>query len=182
MQTQTNKKLNNHEKIVAIMANNRDREWWFVKDIINAGEGTDNWYVGYEASARMAELAKKFPDMFETRDDGKYKKRRVRWEAMSEWFEELPVSYRHIIHKTGATHGVIRKDPHAVSDQTDEVIPMIDYVAEYIGRDSRIKKETQNIKMSKLVMGQPITVTAKDNTIKLTYMRLDQFRKDWIVK
>jgi len=180
-----NKKLNNHEKIVAIMANNRDREWWFVKDIINAGEGTDNWYVGYEASARMAELAKKFPDMFETRDDGKYKKRRVRWEAMSEWFEELPTSYRHIIHKTGATHGTIRKDPHAVStvsDQTDEETPMIDYVAEYIGRGSRIKKETQNIKMSKLVMGQPITVTAKDNTIKLIYMRLDQFRKDWIVK
>lgn len=185
MQTR-NKKLNNHEKIVAIMANNRDREWWFVKDIINAGEGTDNWYVGYEASARMAELAKKFPDMFETRDDGKYKKRRVRWEAMSEWFEELPTSYRHIIHKTGATHGVIRKDPHAIGDAGEKKMPAPHeyriYQADYKGRDKKIKQGIQEIKMSKLVMGQPIVVLTDESKYRTIYMRLDQFRKDWVVK
>lgn len=187
MQTK-GKKLSSHEKIVAIMANNKDKKWWYVHEIINAGNATDVWFIGYEGSARMAELNKKFPDMFETLDDGKFKKRRIRWEAMPEWFNDLPTSYRHIIHKTGRTHGVIRKDPHATKDDTEEPPKTTEYSAVFKGRSLVAKltpNKTYQIKISRLTLGQPVSVSFFDDENKsqfVTYARIDLFRKDWFIQ
>lgn len=178
---QTKNKLTSHQKIVAIMANNKNQEWFFAKDIINQGEG--DYYVGYEATARMSELVRKFPDMFESQGVGKYIKRRIRWEELELWFRDLPTEYRHIIHKAGRTRE-LRKNPHEVEDKT--LMPDPDdfnkYVANYIGRDKNIKQGDQEIKINKLVMGQPVVVLANNDETRLTYMRIDQLRKDWIVK
>jgi hypothetical protein len=182
MQTQRNKKLTSHQKIVAIMANNREKTWYFAKDIINLGEG--DYYVGYEATARLSELVRKFPDMFESMGEGKYIKRRIRWEAMSEWFEDLPTEYRHIIHKTGRTHGVIRKDPHSSTDEPEPAIDFNDYVAEYVGRKDRLPNGVYDIKMSKLVMGRSIVIKVPSALRQQTfiYNRIDDLKKDWRVK
>ena len=106
-------KMTSHQKCVAIMAYNKKQEWFQAKDIINLGAG--DWYVGYEATARMSELASKFPDMIESMSEGKYKKRRIRWETMSAWFEDLPKEYRQIFHKAGLTRD-LRRDPHATTE------------------------------------------------------------------
>lgn len=188
MQTM-NKKLTSHQKIVAIMANNRDKDWFYPKDIINIGEGA--YYVGYEATARMSELAKKFPDMIETMSDGKYKKRRIRWETMSEWFEDLPTMYRHIIHKTGRTHGVIRKDPHSSTDEPEPAIEFTEFQAKYVGHTTNLASPSvkiemgkiYTIKMTKLEFAKPILVKVVElGYRKFVYTNLIQFKKDWIVK
>lgn len=177
---QTRNKLTSHQKIVAIMANNREKEWWYAKDIINLGEG--DYYVGYEATARMSELVRKFPDMFESQGDGKYIKRRVRWEYMEQWFNDLPTEYRHIIHKTGRTRGIIRKDPHAVEEKSVDM-PSILYKAEYIGRRLNLKHyQLYEIMISKLTMGKPISVAVPSLGITTEYLNIDQFKKDWRVK
>lgn len=40
----------------------------------------DECFVGYEASARMSELARDFPDLIESGKDGKYRTLRFRFE------------------------------------------------------------------------------------------------------
>ncbi len=185
MQT-TNRKLTSHMKIVAIMANNRDQTWFFAKDIINKGEG--DYYVGYEATARMSELVRKFPDMFESVGEGKFIKRRVRWETMEQWFNQLPTEYRHIIHKTGRTHGVISKNPHASKDDVgpETETKMHKYQAGYVGHSNKLLKngETYAINMGSLNFGKPISIIAeaRGDMAVLTYKNIKEFRKDWRVK
>jgi hypothetical protein len=173
-------KLTSHQKIVAIMANNKDQEWFFAKDIINQGEG--NYYVGYEATARMSELVRKFPNMFESQGVGKYIKRRIRWEELTLWFSDLPTEYRHIIHKAGRTRE-LRKNPHEVEEETKEDIPSILYKAEYIGRRLNLKHyQLYEIMISKLTIGQPISVIVPELSITADYKDVNDFKKDWRVK
>lgn len=83
------------EKIFALMCFNRKKRWWYPPDFMRPDLG--KFFVGYEASARLSELATKYPAMIETqKNQGKYALRRVRWETIDEWIEDLPTNLREI--------------------------------------------------------------------------------------
>jgi len=79
--------LTQHEKIIKIMVNNKDHIWWLPQDFMQPNLG--DYFVGYEASARMSELANKYPKMIESKRDGKYIKRRFRFDAINEFYDSL---------------------------------------------------------------------------------------------
>lgn len=54
-------------------------------------------FVGYEASARLSELAHDYPAMIESRNDGKQKVRRIKTSAVEVWLPLLPKYLRYAI-------------------------------------------------------------------------------------
>ncbi len=87
--------LTQEEKVVTVMVQGRtNREWFYPPDFMQ--EGMAHLFVGYEASARLSELAKDYPAMVETRQKGKYKERRIRYEDLNGWWEQLPENLRAI--------------------------------------------------------------------------------------
>lgn len=50
----------------------------------------DECFVGYEASARMSELARDYPDLIESGKDGKYRTLRFRFENVGVALTKLP--------------------------------------------------------------------------------------------
>lgn len=44
-------------------------------------------FVGYEASARLSELAREFPDLIFTEQKGKYKSRMLKWDVLKARFQ-----------------------------------------------------------------------------------------------
>lgn len=86
------------EKIVTIMAFNREkRNWFYPPDFMR--EGLGDYFVGYEASARLSELASKYPDMIESEKRGKYIYRRIRWEDYDRWIHKIPPNLKSIIER-----------------------------------------------------------------------------------
>jgi hypothetical protein len=77
-----------HEKILSIMFSDTTGKWFFPYDFMQPGMG--DMFVGYEASARLSELAKEYPYMIESLRDGKYIKRRVRLDDDRQWLFSLP--------------------------------------------------------------------------------------------
>lgn len=80
--------LTQHQKIIAIMCINQQQRWWKPQDIMKAGQ--DKFFVGYEASARLSELGSEYPDMIESKREGKFMLRRLRFETGKEWYKDLP--------------------------------------------------------------------------------------------
>ena len=77
------------EKIFALMCYNRTKKmWWYPPDFMKESNGA--FFVGYEASARLSELARNYPDMIESHSEGKYIYRRIRWSNIGNWFNQLP--------------------------------------------------------------------------------------------
>ena len=75
------KDLTQQEKIIATMiAFYPNKIWFFAPDFIQPQ--SNEFFVGYEASARLSELAKEYPDLIETRRRGKFSDRRLRFENM----------------------------------------------------------------------------------------------------
>ncbi len=68
------------------------QEWFYPPDFMASNLG--DLFVGYEASARLSELAKEYPDMIESRPREKYKERRIRYEAINAWWEKLTPEIR----------------------------------------------------------------------------------------
>lgn len=65
------------------------QEWFYPPDFMQGGE----LFVGYGASARFSELAKAYPEMFESRkkiDNLKYLERRFRFENLQRVFDTVP--------------------------------------------------------------------------------------------
>lgn len=89
------------EKIFALMCHNRNKkEWWYPPDFMR--ENLGQFFVGYEASARLSELASKYPAMVETaKGKGKYACRRIRWEDRDKWIHDLPNNLREIEERFG---------------------------------------------------------------------------------
>ena len=84
------------EKVLALMVFNRDkRVWFYPPDFMK--ESLGDYFVGYEASARLSELASKYPDMIESEKRGKYVYRRIKWETYDEWIHKLPNNLRSIV-------------------------------------------------------------------------------------
>lgn len=84
------KKLTQQQKIVAIMCLNADtKKWWKAHELISYG-GDESLFVGYEAGPRLSELTKDYPDIFETKKEGKFLLRRMKFETGKEWYQDAP--------------------------------------------------------------------------------------------
>lgn len=92
---QPTKELTQQQKIVATMCKNSQKEWWLPQDFMQPGE----FFVGYEASARLSELQSENPEMFESVRSGKYMKRRIRFETGKEWYSEVSADLKLMIVK-----------------------------------------------------------------------------------
>lgn len=88
------KGLTQHQKIVAKMAKYTARIWWLPPDFMR---NDPEFFVGYEASARLSELQREHPNAFESVKDGKYLARRMRFETMSEWLPNMPKDLQEMI-------------------------------------------------------------------------------------
>lgn len=92
--------LTQEQKIITTMLRrSSDQQWFYPPDFMSPGLG--DLFVGYEASARLSGLASRYPKLFETRQRGKYKERRLRLEAMHEWYERLPFDLSTLFRQRG---------------------------------------------------------------------------------
>ena len=91
--------LTQHQKIVAIMCINKTKTWWKSYDLLNATDGNNDLFIGYEVTARFSELASTYPDMFENKREGKYIIRRMRFETGRDWWHNLPKDMQQLISK-----------------------------------------------------------------------------------
>jgi len=62
------------DKMLKIMLENKQIKKWSAKDF-QSGE----WFIGYEASARMSDLVRLYPDLFILERDGKFRILRINW-------------------------------------------------------------------------------------------------------
>lgn len=80
-------KLTQHQKIVAHMCKHSDKKWWLASDFMKPDMG--ELFVGYEATARLAELVGENPDMFDTERQGRFRAVRVKFETGKEWYSNI---------------------------------------------------------------------------------------------
>lgn len=71
--------LGQHDIILWAMLNNPQKEWWSAKDF-QYGE----YFVGYEATARMSELVLKYPTLVKRDMDGRFRIIGIFWESQDE--------------------------------------------------------------------------------------------------
>lgn len=64
--------------ILKAMLENKSKKIWTAKDF-QSGEH----FVGYEASARMSDLIRKYPELFITGKDGRFRTLSINWENES---------------------------------------------------------------------------------------------------
>lgn len=67
-------KKTQYEIILGAMLTNKNKSQWTAKDF-QSGE----YFVGYEASARMSELNKMYPDIFITGKKGRFRTLSIDW-------------------------------------------------------------------------------------------------------
>lgn len=89
------KELTQHQKIVATMCKNSQKEWWLPQDFMQPGD----FFVGYEASARLSELQSEYPQMFDSVRAGKYMKRRIKFEEGKQWYSTVPADLQLMVKK-----------------------------------------------------------------------------------
>lgn len=176
-------KLTQHQKILIRMSRLKDeQEWFFPYDFMPPKLPlTHDLCVGYEASARLTELATDYPDMIESQPDGKYKKRRVRWETMAQWFPNLPKDLRYAMHRTGVTRGI---QARPVEDTPKPPPPShMRLKAVYLGFDTEDAKgeilhrgQTYDLALERLVIGKPVVLI---EPVARRYADIKAFRRDW---
>ena len=66
--------MTQYDIILNAMINNKWKAWWTAKDFQKAP-----YFVGYEASARMSELANMHPDLIKTGKDGRFRTLSINW-------------------------------------------------------------------------------------------------------
>lgn len=84
--------MTQHQKILTRMIRGTIGKWWYPQDFMKDGLGS--LFVGYEASARLSELAREHPYMIESRRDGKYMMRRLNLGDVHHWINQLPADLR----------------------------------------------------------------------------------------
>lgn len=62
--------------ILRAMLSNKSKTWWSAKDF-QYGEN----FVGYEATARMSELANMFVDLIKVAKDGRFRVLAINWDS-----------------------------------------------------------------------------------------------------
>ncbi len=88
-----------YAKALTIMLRDPQTVWWYPPDFMRGGLG--DLFVGYEASARLSEMAKNWPAMIETRqhpETPKYKQRRFRWENLANILQSVPRDLHDVIY------------------------------------------------------------------------------------
>jgi len=71
--------MKQHNIILNAMLKNKDKKYWKAPDFMQ-GE----YFVGYEASARMSELAKMYSDILTVGKEGRFRTLSVNWEKEKE--------------------------------------------------------------------------------------------------
>lgn len=93
-----NEDLTQHEKILVIMLRNKgdnQPSWWRASYFQQEQNGI---FVGYEATARMSELIKKYPFAFETRMNKRFREIRFKFEEARQIYNQLPIELgRHLV-------------------------------------------------------------------------------------
>ncbi len=84
--------MTQYQKIIFKMLHGPKDKWWLPHEFMRG-----DYFVGYEASARLSELAADYPEMIETKQDGKYKARRIKTDAVDFWLPQLPRDLREAI-------------------------------------------------------------------------------------
>lgn len=83
------------EKVLAMMIRDRSPErFWYAWEYIGQVHGL---FVGHRAPARISELGIDYPDMIESKKDGKYVIFRFRIENYEQFKEKLPASLRAVV-------------------------------------------------------------------------------------
>lgn len=69
--------------ILRAMLENKDKKVWSAKDFQNG-----KYFVGYEASARMSDLIRIYPDKFIVGKDGRFRTLELNWDNIDEEFKK----------------------------------------------------------------------------------------------
>lgn len=77
-------KLTQCDVILKAMLENKDKAVWTAKDFQSG-----KYFVGYEATARMSDLKRMYPDLFIIGKDGRFRTLSVNWEQEKEIKEFL---------------------------------------------------------------------------------------------
>ena len=67
--------MKQEEMILKAMLENPTKEVWDARDFQRGA-----YFVGYEATARMSELARKYPSLIKVGKDGRYRTLSINWE------------------------------------------------------------------------------------------------------
>lgn len=70
-------------KILKIMLEHKEKKVWRASDF-QSGE----FFVGYEATARMSDLMRIYPDKFIVGKDGRFRTLEINWDNMDEEFKK----------------------------------------------------------------------------------------------
>lgn len=76
--------------------------WFFPYDFISDGE----IFIGYKAPTRFSELAIEFPEMIESKMEGKYRIGRFRFENSANFLQSLPFDVRNFVAEELREHEV----------------------------------------------------------------------------
>lgn len=71
----------------------------------------DQHFVGYEASARLSEIAKEYPEIVESRRRGKYMERRLKVEVLQEQSLKIGGTLGEFIRAEIVRHGIKKSNP-----------------------------------------------------------------------
>lgn len=75
------------------MRDTPSKEWWYPQDFMQE-HPSHPLFVGYEASARLSELAKLYPEMIESKKDGKYTVRKLVWSKVHLCYQRMPIELK----------------------------------------------------------------------------------------
>jgi hypothetical protein len=84
-------KIRQTDIILMAMLKNKDKIEWTAKDF-QSGE----YFVGYEATARMSELADKYPNIIKTGKQGRFRTLRLDWNNIDENFKKQVDRYTNV--------------------------------------------------------------------------------------
>lgn len=170
--------LSQQQKIMYVLVRDDSGRWFFPYDFMKSDMG--DLFVGYEASARLSELGKEYPEIIESQRDGKYIKRRIIPGRLLPNLHLLSKDLRYIVHRSGLTKDY--KPPTTEKPLVKPASPTITKQARYIGRNYRlerllVKNEVYPIAIGKLQMHNPIEVSVKGTM--LSYPNAKEMLKDW---
>lgn len=97
-----NTDLSQHEKALKIMIQHKDKtKWFYAWEFIN----NDGVFMGHRGPARISELAIRYPEMIESKKEGKFKLFRFRFENIDEFIEKIPEDLKWFVRTELAYNG-----------------------------------------------------------------------------